>query len=309
LRHSAAGTLEIARRLHPAAWNSRQLQESKAVPVRFCKRLKQPGPPFRPNGDSERQSAFASNLILGEAAMAVFVLVHGAWHEGSTWDVVVRHLESKGHKAFAPTAAGHGKGANKNVTHAQCVHSIVEFITRNSLSDIILLGHSFGGTLISKVAEAIPDKIRRLVFQNAFVLRDGNSLLDEIPPETAEIFAHLAQQSPDNTVMLPFPVWRENFINDADLDTARKAYETLSPEPYRPFADKLDLKKFHTLQIPRSYLNCTEDIALPPGEYGWHPRMSNRLGLYRLVQMPGSHEVLFTNPIGLAEKIVEAGRD
>lgn len=59
----------------------------------------------------------------------------------------------------------------------------------------------------------------------------------------------------------------------------------------------------------RSYLNGTEDIALPPGEWGWHPRMSSRLGLYRLVQMPGSHELIFSNPTGLADKIIEAGRD
>jgi pimeloyl-ACP methyl ester carboxylesterase len=241
--------------------------------------------------------------------MTVFVLVHGAWHDGSAWDTVIRHLESKGHKAFAPTVAGHGKGGNKKVTHAQGVNSIVEFIARNSLSDFVLVGHSFGGTFISKVAEAVPDRIRRLVFQNAFVVRDGMSLLDEVPPETAENFAHLARQSPDNTVMLPFPVWRDAFINDADLETAKKAYETLSPDPYQPFADRLDLKKFYSLAIPKSYINCTEDIALPPGEWGWHPRMSNRLGLYRLVQMPGSHEVMFTNPAGLAEKIMEAGRD
>jgi hypothetical protein len=49
---------------------------------------------------------------------------------------------------------------------------------------------------------------------------------------------------------------------------------------------------------------------LPQGaEWGWHPRMSSRLGLFRLVQMPGSHEVIFTNPGGLAEKLIEAGRD
>lgn len=82
-----------------------------------------------------------------------------------------------------------------------------------------------------------------------------------------------------------------------------------SPEPYRLFTDKLDLKKFYSLEIPRSYLNCTEDIALPPGEWGWHPRMFLRLGICRLVQMPGSHEALFTNPALLAEKIIEAGRD
>ena len=63
------------------------------------------------------------------------------------------------------------------------------------------------------------------------------------------------------------------------------------------------------LDTPRSYLIGSDDIALPPGEWRWHPRMSSRLGLYRLVQMPGSHELIFSNPTGLADKIIEAGRD
>ena len=73
---------------------------------------------------------------------------------------------------------------------------------------------------------------------------------------------------------------------------AKSAYARLSPEPYQPYRDKLDMKKFYALDIPKSFLNCTEDIALPPGEWGWHPPMSKRLGLYRLVQMPGSHEAI-----------------
>ena len=241
--------------------------------------------------------------------MAIFVLVHGSWHDGTAWGPTIRHLESKGHKAFAPAVAGYGKSANKNVNHAQCAKSIVDFIVQKSLTDLVLVGHSFGGTFISKVAEAIPDRIRRLVFQNGFVLRDGKSVLDESPPATAALFERMAQESPDNTFLLPFPVWREAFINDADLEMAKWSYARLSPEPLQPSKDKLDLKKFYSLKIPKSYINCTEDIALPPGEWGWHPRMSNRLGLYRLVQMPGSHEVMFTNPVGLAEKILEAGRD
>ncbi len=60
---------------------------------------------------------------------------------------------------------------------------------------------------------------------------------------------------------------------------------------------------------PQRRLNGTEDIALPPGEWGWHPRMSRRLGPYRLVQLPGTHEVIFSDPNGLADKIIEAGRD
>ena len=241
--------------------------------------------------------------------MAVFVLVHGAWHDGTGWLETARHLEARGHRAFAPTIAGHGKGADKNVTHAQCTQSIVDCVAAHSLSDFVLVGHSFGGTIISKVAEAIPGKIRRLVFANGFVLRDGHSLLDEVPPYTAAAFEEIAKQSGGVSMLLPFPVWRETFVNDADLETAQRLYASLSPTPLQPCRDRLDLKKFYALETPRSYINCTEDIALPPGEFGWHPRMSGRLGLYRLVQMSGSHEVMHTNPALFAEKIIEAGRD
>ena len=241
--------------------------------------------------------------------MTTFVLVHGSWHDGAAWAPVIKHLESKGHRAFGPTVAGHGKGANTQVKHAQCTQSIVDSIVSNHLTDVVLLGHSYGGTIIAKVAEAIPDRLRRLIFWNAFVLHDGECLNDNVPVHYRALFDHLAKASPDFTVMLPFPIWREAFINDADLELAQWSYEQLSPEPYQPFLDTLDMKKFYSLEIPKSYLNCTEDTALPQGEWGWHPRMSNRLGLFRLVQMPGSHEVIFSNPIGLAEKIIEAGRD
>ncbi|HTR47664.1 MAG TPA: alpha/beta fold hydrolase [Verrucomicrobiae bacterium] len=241
--------------------------------------------------------------------METFVLVHGAWHDGSAWDSVAQHLERKGHWTLAPTMAGHGKSAARNVDHAQCTDSVIRAIVERSLRDIVLVGHSFGGTIICKIAEAIPDRIKRLVFLNAFVLKDGDSLMDESPPHYVELFERLFGESSDGTVMIPFPIWRESFINDADLETAKWTYERLSPEPYQPCKDKLDLKKFYSLQTPRSFINCTEDTALPPGEWGWHPRMSSRLGLHRLVQMPGSHEVMYTNPAGLAEKILEAGRD
>ncbi|QDL07473.1 alpha/beta hydrolase [Brasilonema octagenarum UFV-E1] len=242
--------------------------------------------------------------------MSTFVLVHGAWHEGSAWNKVIKQLEAKGHQAFAPTIAGHGKGVNKNVNHAQCTQSIVDYIVSKDLTDIVLLGHSFGGTIIAKVAEAVSDRIKRLIFFNAFVLNDGDRLTDNIPPDSQALFDKLARESDDNTMMLPSEVWREAFINDADLDLARSSYAQLSPEPYQPFLDKLDLKQFYSLPIAKSYLYCTEDNVLPQGEqWGWHPRMSNRLGLFRLVQMLGSHEVMFSNPIGLAEKIIVAGRE
>jgi pimeloyl-ACP methyl ester carboxylesterase len=241
--------------------------------------------------------------------MSTFVLVHGAWHDGSAWKAVIQHLAAQGHQAFAPTIAGHGKGANKNVNHAQCTQSIVDYIVDKDLTDIVLLGHNFGGTIIAKVAEVIPDRIRRLIFFAAPILNDGESIRDTLPPDSQALSDKLARESDDHTLMLPFEFWREEFLNDADLELARSSYAQLSPEPYQPYLDKLDLKQFYSLSIPKSYLYCTEDTALLQGEWGWHQRMSNRLGLFRLVQMSGGHEVMFSDPVGLAEKTIVAGRD
>jgi pimeloyl-ACP methyl ester carboxylesterase len=241
--------------------------------------------------------------------MSTFVLVHGFWHDGAAWSRVINRLEQRGHSAFGPTIAGFGRGVCKRVSHAESTQSIVEFIVARGLTDIVLVGHSTGGTIISKVVELIPDRVRRLVFHSGFVLNDGESLNDAVPPHFRALFAELAKAAPDNTVMLPFMIWREMFINDADLRLAWSSYKQLSPGPYQQIVEPLDLEKFYALDTPRSYLIGRNDIALPPGEWGWHPRMSDRLGQYRLVQMPGSHELIFSNPSGLADKIIEAGCD
>lgn len=243
--------------------------------------------------------------------MTTYVLVHGSWHDGSLWEPVASHLRTSGHTVHTPTVAGHGKDANKAVSHDECVAWIVNQIVHADLTDIVLLGHSYGGTIIARVFEEIPERIRRLIFWNAFIPEPGNSLLDEVPPHYRALFTHLAATSDDNSVAIPFPIWRENFIQDAPLELAQSTFEQLSTEPFQPLQDKLPLTRFYELlpQVGRSFINGLEDIALPPGEWGWHPRMSGRLAGARLVQLPGSHEVMFTNPELLAQKIVEAGRD
>src|SRR5262249_51695188 len=92
-----------------------------------------------------------------------------------------------------------------NVSHAQCTKSIVDYIVDNSLNDIVLLGHSFGGTIISKVAETVPERIRRLIFFNAFALQDSNSLNDEVPKSYVDLFNQIAQTCTDSTVVLAAP--------------------------------------------------------------------------------------------------------
>ncbi|WP_087687941.1 alpha/beta fold hydrolase [Pandoraea sp. PE-S2R-1] len=238
-----------------------------------------------------------------------FVLIHGAWHDGALWAPVSEHLRIAGHTVHTPTVAGHGKEADKQVCHADGVRSIVDYIVANDLRDFVLVAHSFGGTIVSRVAEEVPERIRRLVYWNAFVLRDGESIADVSPPPYNQMMDAIAAERGDNTVMLPFHVWRDGFIADADLATAKHTYELLSSEPYRMLTDKVPLKTFATLTIPKTYLNAQSDVAMPPGQYAWFPRFAERLFPCRVVHMPGSHQVMFSDPAGLASKLWEAGRD
>jgi pimeloyl-ACP methyl ester carboxylesterase len=234
-----------------------------------------------------------------------FVLIHGSWHGGWAWQGVIRQLEEKGHRAYAPTLAGHGPAAERRgITHEDCVDSVVSYIRQHDLQEVTLVGHSFGGSVISRVVEYLPDRIARLIFLDAFVLEDGQSIYDNLPHFLRELLDQLTQASRDNTALIPWEVWRDHFIQDASEEVARALWEQLSPEPNQVNVEQLDLKAFHALNIPKSYLFCRQDVALPPGSF--HPQMSSRLGTYKLVEMDGGHEVMFTRPAELADKLIEA---
>lgn len=241
--------------------------------------------------------------------MGTYVLVHGAWHTGELFEPVAAPIRAAGHTVHTPTIAGNRPDDDKRIGLGDAIASIVAFLRAEDLEDVVLMGHSYGGMIITGVADAVPERIRRLVYWNAFVPNDGESLNDLVPPHYVALFDDVAAASPDNSVMLPYPIWREVFINDASDEEARTAYERLNPHPYATFTDKIRLKANPAANgLAKSYINCTEDTALPHS-HGWHPRLSEKLGLFRLVQTPGSHELCFTNPGLLAEKILLAGRD
>jgi hypothetical protein len=99
-------------------------------------------------------------------------------------------------------------------------------------------------------------------------------------------------------------IWRDRFIQDASEELARAFWERLSPEPNQVNRDKLDLGTFYMLRLPGSVVHCRQDRSLPAGSF--HPRMSARLGAFRLLEIDGSHQVLFTRPAELAETIIAA---
>jgi len=238
-----------------------------------------------------------------------YVLVHGAWHTGELMEPVARHIRERGHIVHCPTLAGNRAGDDRAATGlADAARSLVEFLEQRNLTGVRLMGHSYGGMVISQAAVAVPRRIRRLVYVNAFVPLNGECLNDMVPPHYKALFDGIAAAN-GNAVMLPYPIWREAFINDADAALAESSYARLNPHPYRTFTDPVSLRtELAALEIGKSYVNFQQDTAMPHS-LPWHPRLSERLGLFRLVEAPGSHETCFSNPALLAEKIIEAGRD
>src|SRR5437660_801825 len=110
--------------------------------------------------------------------MATFVLVHGAWHGGWCWRKLMPLLRSAGHAVWTPTLTGLGERAhlgNPDVglsTHVQDVVNVLEY---EDLSNVVLVGHSYGGMVITGVAHQMPGRLAHLVYLDAFVPKDGQS--------------------------------------------------------------------------------------------------------------------------------------
>lgn len=251
---------------------------------------------------------FLEGLFLGEAKIATYVLVHGAFHRGELLADVAAPIRAAGHEVHTPTLAGNRPGDLKTTGLEEAVQSLIDYIEAHRLSDIVMMGHSYGGMPITIAADRLGTRVRRLVYWNAVVPLDGECVYDMVPPDSVTFFEEMARERGDGSIVMPYPIWRDVFMNDADADLARHAYGLLNPHPAQTYRDPARLTRFHELPIGKSYINCQQD-AVMPHSLPWHPRLSEKLGLFRLVEMPGGHEVCFTNPSLLAEKIIEAGRD
>jgi pimeloyl-ACP methyl ester carboxylesterase len=233
----------------------------------------------------------------------------GSWSraQGEHFEKVADLLRAEGHEVTCPTIAGNRPGDDAAATTLDdAINSLVEHL--DGMKDVVLLGHSWGGMIITGAYDRVPaGTVRRLIYYSAFVPNPGESLLDLVPPHYVEMFNQMGQAT--GTTTFPFPILREAFMNDADLATAEKHSADLVPHPYRTMADKIELSKPPAaFECGKSFLHMQEDVSLP-ASYPWHPRLSEKLGLFRFVSMPGSHSTFVTNPELLAKKIVEAGRD
>jgi pimeloyl-ACP methyl ester carboxylesterase len=172
--------------------------------------------------------------------MATFVLVHGAWHGSWCWKRVRKALQAAGHEVFTPTLTGLGERSHLNspsVNLSTHISDVVNLIKWEELSNVVLCGHSYGGCVISGVAEQLNDSIRALVYVEGFVLEDGESFMDLFPREQVEQARLQAQAVGDGWKFLPFPA---NLLgtNPKDVDWVDAQF---TPQPIASFEEPLQI--------------------------------------------------------------------
>jgi pimeloyl-ACP methyl ester carboxylesterase len=150
--------------------------------------------------------------------MATFVLVHGAWHGSWCWTRVRRALQALGHDVFTPTLTGVGERAHllsRTVTLDTHIDDVVNLIRWEGLSNVVLCGHSYGGAVVAGVADRAAESIEHLVYLDAFVLENGQSLHDTLPDAQRAMQLDLARDAGDGWKVPPIPAEVFN-VNPAD---------------------------------------------------------------------------------------------
>lgn len=138
--------------------------------------------------------------------MATFLLVHGAWHGGWCYKSVAEKLRAQGHTVYTPTNTGVGKRSHlfhRDIDIEMHITDILNVIKWEELDNFVLVGHSYGGMIITGVADRCPEKVRRLVYLDAFVPEDGKCLFDYIPDELISIMRDDATRFDNGTRPIP----------------------------------------------------------------------------------------------------------
>jgi pimeloyl-ACP methyl ester carboxylesterase len=232
-----------------------------------------------------------------------FVLIHGAWHGGWCWEGVIQELEKQGHTAEAPTMPGQNLGDDRSgIIFDDYVDKITSVLARQD-TPVVLVGHSSAGFLLQMAAPKAPEKIQHLIFHNAFILPDGKSQFDLVPPEAAEGMTAAANASPDNSVPVIEEFVRQQLMSGEPVEKQDSLISRLVPQPIALFTTPINVRDFAKLNIPISVVFCNGDVSLPPGAY---LGMAQGLGDYQLIEVDGSHETLFTNPGVVAQGFIQA---
>lgn len=236
--------------------------------------------------------------------MAQFVLVPGAWHGAWCWARVLPLLRAAGHDAHAVTLTGVSDRAhllNPDIRLNTHINDVLDLIIFEELDDIILVGHSYAGMVITGVADALLQRgsrvLRQLVYLDAVVPRPGESWSSHQPAETiaARIEAAVIQKG---TKVLPPPDAKVFGLEGADYEWVTRR---MTPQPFALYQDPLWFDARRLAALPRSFIDCTAPSL--PTLAAIRTRVQRENG-WRLLEIRTGHDAMVSAPRELADALI-----
>ncbi|WP_329412940.1 alpha/beta hydrolase [Nocardia vinacea] len=239
--------------------------------------------------------------------MATFVLVHGGGHGGWCYRQVARLLRGAGHEVYAPTLSGLAERAHLRLagigldTHIQDVASLLHY---EDLRDVILVGHSYGGMVITGAADRAVERVGRLVYLDAANPVDGQSLVDVAGP-IIEATRPLGE-TVDGVELVLLPTENAGlFYGVTDATDLAWMQARLTAHPWRCFEDKLDLGNEDALwALPQYHIICTSTLATRDPVLVENAQASGRLW-----DIDTGHDLMITEPQSVADALLEIAAD
>ena len=231
------------------------------------------------------------------------VLVHGAWHGGWGWKRLAPMLRRAGHEVYTPTLTGLGERAHlagPAVDLETHIRDIVGVLEAEELESVMLLGHSYGGMVITGAADRVPQRIARLVYLDAFVPQNGKSSMDYVVPERAARFREEGGRLGSLTPPSP-SLWGITRREDADWLTRRE-----TRQPYAAMRQPVRLHNEAALaRIPKAYIYCSSPAT---GSFDQFAAKVRNDPAWRYFELATGHDAMVLVPGELARILLELAR-
>jgi pimeloyl-ACP methyl ester carboxylesterase len=247
-------------------------------------------------------AAAATGAVAPAAAQAggkTFVLVHGAWHGAWCWRRVSDLLEKKGHKVFVPTMMGLGACSHipsKDVNLTTHITDIVNVIKWEDLSGFVLVGHSYGGYIISGVAEQLADKIASIVFLDAFVPENGESLAAGASQPVKDAIAAAQGRGEFSLKPVPAAVFRVNEKDRAWVDAK------CTPQPIATLTDKIALTGARDKVAKKAYIRAKGYPSVP---FDVMLAKYKANAAWKTFEMTAGHDAMVDQPQELTDLLIQ----
>ena len=229
-----------------------------------------------------------------------FVLVHGAWHGAWCWEKVTPLISKAGHEAHVLDLPGLGNDPAPiaDITLDSYVNAVRDLILTID-HDVILVGHSMGGLVITQTAELVPDRIRALGYLAAFSPADGESLFQHAMADTESHVTRFNQvNEAEGYFTIPPDKLPECFYGLCSEEDTRDAIARLRPQPLAPLLQTVSITPENYGRVRRCYIECTKDQALT---WPMQQQMQKKARLDALLTLETDHSPFYACPEDLVD--------